>query len=58
MKHGINLLFADGRTEFREIGWALETIRRSGSLEECFLERVGADPEATRKLNWLEEAAP
>jgi ABC-2 type transport system ATP-binding protein len=37
---------------------ALESIRRSGSLEECFLERVGADPEATRKLNWLEEAAP
>jgi hypothetical protein len=23
----------------------------------CFLEKVGADPDATRKLNWLEEAA-
>src|SRR4051795_12032650 len=36
---------------------SLETIRRGGSLEDRFLERVGADPEATRKLNWLEEAA-
>ena len=45
------------RGELVEQG-ALESIRRSGSLEECFLERVGADPEATRKLNWLEEAAP
>ena len=45
------------RGELVEQG-SLETIRRNGSLEECFLERVGADPEATRKLNWLEEAAP
>jgi ABC-2 type transport system ATP-binding protein len=45
------------RGELVEQG-SLESIRRSGSLEECFLERVGADPEATRKLNWLEEAAP
>ena len=38
---------------------SLESIRRGGgSLEDCFLEKVGADPEATRKLNWLEEAAP
>ncbi len=37
---------------------SLESIRRGGSLEDRFLERVGADPEATRKLNWLEEAAP
>jgi ABC-2 type transport system ATP-binding protein len=36
---------------------ALETIRRGGSLEERFLQLAGADPEATRKLNWLEEAA-
>lgn len=34
----------------------LETIRQEGSLEECFLQRAGADPEATRKLNWLEKA--
>ena len=45
------------RGELVEQG-SLESIRRSGSLEECFLEKVGADPEATRKLNWLEEAAP
>ena len=45
------------RGELVEQG-SLTTIRRSGSLEECFLEKVGADPEATRKLNWLEEAAP
>ena len=36
---------------------SLETIRQGGSLEDCFLEKAGADPEATRKLNWLEEAA-
>jgi ABC-2 type transport system ATP-binding protein len=37
---------------------SLESIRGgSGSLEDCFLEKAGADPEATRKLNWLEEAA-
>jgi ABC-2 type transport system ATP-binding protein len=36
---------------------SLETIRQRGSLEDCFLEKAGADPEATRKLNWLEEAA-
>jgi ABC-2 type transport system ATP-binding protein len=35
---------------------SLETIRRAGSLEECFLQLAGADPEATRKPNWLEEA--
>ncbi len=37
---------------------SLEAIRRGGSLEDRFLEQAGADPEATRKLNWLEEAAP
>jgi ABC-2 type transport system ATP-binding protein len=36
---------------------SLEAIRRGGSLEDRFLETAGADPEATRKLNWLEEAA-
>jgi prepilin-type processing-associated H-X9-DG protein len=29
MKDGINILFADGRVEFREMRWAVETIRRS-----------------------------
>jgi ABC-2 type transport system ATP-binding protein len=33
---------------------SLESIRRGGTLEECFLEKVGADPEATRKPGWLE----
>jgi ABC-2 type transport system ATP-binding protein len=36
---------------------SLEAIRRGGSLEDCFLQKVGADPEATRRLGWLEEAA-
>ncbi len=36
----------------------LDKIRQDGSLEACFLQRAGADPDATRKLNWLEEAAP
>jgi ABC-2 type transport system ATP-binding protein len=36
---------------------ALEAIRQGGSLEDCFLQKVGADPESTRKLDWLEEAA-
>jgi ABC-2 type transport system ATP-binding protein len=36
---------------------SLETIRRGGSLEDRFLQTAGNDPEATRKLNWLEEAA-
>jgi ABC-2 type transport system ATP-binding protein len=37
---------------------SLEAIRRGGSLEDRFLEKAGADPEATRKLRWLEENAP
>jgi ABC-2 type transport system ATP-binding protein len=37
---------------------SLEEIRRGGSLEDRFLERAGADPEATRKLSWLEGHAP
>ena len=36
---------------------ALETIRQGGSLEDRFLQVAGADPEATLKLHWLEEAA-
>lgn len=36
---------------------SLDTIRQGGSLEDRFLQKAGADPESTRKLNWLEEAA-
>src|SRR5262245_28884578 len=36
---------------------SLEAIRRGGSLEERFLEQAGAGPDATRKLNGLEEAS-
>jgi ABC-2 type transport system ATP-binding protein len=36
---------------------ALDAIRQGGTLEDRFLQRAGADPDATRKLNWLEEAA-
>jgi ABC-2 type transport system ATP-binding protein len=36
---------------------SLETIRQGSSLENRFLERAGADAEATRKLTWLEETA-
>jgi ABC-2 type transport system ATP-binding protein len=35
---------------------SLETIRGGGSLEDSFLQKAGADPDATLKLNWLEEA--
>jgi ABC-2 type transport system ATP-binding protein len=35
---------------------SLDDLRRGSSLEQRFLERVGADSEATRKLSWLEEA--
>jgi ABC-2 type transport system ATP-binding protein len=34
---------------------SLEAIRQGSSLEDRFLEKAGADPEATRKLSWLEE---
>jgi ABC-2 type transport system ATP-binding protein len=37
---------------------SLETIRQSGSLEDRFLQRAGANPDATGKLSWLEETAP
>ena len=33
----------------------LEVIRRGGSLEDRFLEKAGADAEATPKISWLEE---
>jgi len=36
---------------------SLDEIRRGGSLEQRFLEKVGADEEVTQKLSWLEEAA-
>src|SRR5258708_7198629 len=36
---------------------SLEAIRRGGTLEDRFLAQAGADPDATPKLNWLEEAA-
>jgi ABC-2 type transport system ATP-binding protein len=36
---------------------ALETIRQGSSLEDRFLEKVGAENDPSKKLNWLEEAA-
>jgi ABC-2 type transport system ATP-binding protein len=36
---------------------SLASIRQEGTLEDCFLEKAGADPDSTRKLNWLEGAA-
>lgn len=33
----------------------LNALRRGSSLEERFLEKVGADEEATHKLSWLHE---
>ncbi len=36
---------------------SLESIRQGGSLEDRFLHFAGADSDATRKLNWFEEAA-
>ena len=35
---------------------SLDELRQGSSLEERFLEKVGADPEAAQKLSWLEEA--
>ena len=37
---------------------SLEELRRGRSLEDVFLEQVGADAEVTRKIRWLEENAP
>src|SRR5437762_9809522 len=36
---------------------SLEALRQGSSLEDRFLEKAGADSEATRKLRWLEETA-
>ena len=36
---------------------SLEEIRQGRSLEDRFLQRAGADADATRKLTWLEENA-
>jgi ABC-2 type transport system ATP-binding protein len=36
---------------------SLDAIRLDSSLEDCFLQRAGADHEVTRKLGWLEEKA-
>ena len=36
---------------------SLDDIRQGSSLEQRFLERVGADEEVTQKLSWLEEIA-
>ena len=36
----------------------LGEIRKGGTLEDRFLEKAGADPDATRKLRWLEGTAP
>jgi ABC-2 type transport system ATP-binding protein len=35
---------------------SLASIRQGGSLEDCFLQKVGADPDAAATLDWLEEA--
>lgn len=37
---------------------AIADIRQTGSLEDRFLARAGADVEAPHKLHWLEESAP
>jgi ABC-2 type transport system ATP-binding protein len=37
---------------------SLEEIRRGSSLETRFLEKVGSDTAATKKLDWLEGATP
>jgi ABC-2 type transport system ATP-binding protein len=33
---------------------SLDELRRGSSLEQRFLEKVGADLEASKKLSWLE----
>jgi ABC-2 type transport system ATP-binding protein len=37
---------------------SLDAIRQGGTLEERFLEKAGADADATRKLSWLEGSGP
>jgi ABC-2 type transport system ATP-binding protein len=34
---------------------SLEALRQGSSLEDRFLEKAGADPEAVRQISWLEE---
>ncbi len=34
---------------------SLDAIRQNGSLEDRFLEKAGADTDATTKLSWFEE---
>ena len=35
---------------------SLDAIRQEATLEECFLQKAGADHDAARKLDWLEGA--
>jgi len=37
---------------------SLDELRQGSSLEQRFLEKVGADAAATQQLSWLEAAAP
>jgi ABC-2 type transport system ATP-binding protein len=37
---------------------SLEAIRQGSSLEDRFLQKAGADAEASRKIRWLEEGTP
>jgi ABC-2 type transport system ATP-binding protein len=37
---------------------SLDELRQGSSLEERFLEKAGADPDATHKLSWLEGGTP
>jgi ABC-2 type transport system ATP-binding protein len=44
-------IIANGKLVEQE---SLDALRQGSSLEERFLEKVGADREATRKLSWLD----
>lgn len=35
---------------------SLDEIRQGATLEECFLQKAGADHDASKKIGWLEEA--
>ena len=35
---------------------SLDAIRQGATLEECFLQKAGAESDSARKLGWLEEA--
>jgi ABC-2 type transport system ATP-binding protein len=37
---------------------SLDELRQGSSLEQRFLEKAGADPDATHKLSWLEGGTP